>query len=282
MSQDVNYETALNLVYLPDGRVVNETNQDPAIERVTGHQNYWVAADLGQANDYTAVVVIKDEALPIVDGSKVIVGPRHRSIVHADRFRGVSYVDVCDYLIRLRNASPFGGKSELVIDGTSLGRVVSDMLWDQSVDHHAVQMTGGQSWRKESSRYVNAGKTFMIENLSVLFASGDLKFVHDLPLRDEIESDLASSRCRRRQQEIRSSRSHDPQAVTGIGDCGHRRRVRVAISAPEDGHDPHAARVVLRFQKGMSPPSSSAPKWGSNSSSGSNSPALGTIKGSDV
>ncbi|WP_300245034.1 hypothetical protein [Antarcticimicrobium sp.] len=49
-----------------------------------------------------------------------------------------------------------------------------------------------QSWRKESSRYVNAGKTFMIENLSVLFASGDLKFAHDLPLRDEIESDLAS------------------------------------------------------------------------------------------
>ena len=47
MSQDVNYETSLNLVYLPDGRVVNETNQDPAIERVTGHQNYWVAADFG-------------------------------------------------------------------------------------------------------------------------------------------------------------------------------------------------------------------------------------------
>ncbi|EIE52932.1 hypothetical protein C357_00974 [Citreicella sp. 357] len=192
MSQDVNYETALNLVYLPDGRVVNQTNEDPAIERVTGHQNYWVAADLGQSNDYTAVVVIKDEALPVVDADKVIVGPRHRSIVYADRFRGVSYVDVCDHLIRLRNAPPFGGKSELVIDGTSLGRVVSDMLWDQSVDHHAVQMTGGQSWRKESSRYVNAGKTFMIENLSVLFASGDLKFAHDLPLRDEIESDLAS------------------------------------------------------------------------------------------
>ncbi|MDC9701363.1 MAG: hypothetical protein PSN37_03940 [Alphaproteobacteria bacterium] len=32
----------------------------------------------------------------------------------------------------------------------------------------------------------------MIENLSVLFASGDLKFAHDLPLRAEIEEDLAS------------------------------------------------------------------------------------------
>jgi len=185
-------DVTLDLVYLPDGRVVNETNQDPAIPRVTGHQHYWVAADLGQANDFTAVTVIKDEALPIFDGDKIIVGPRHRSIVYADRFRGVSYVDVCDHLVRLRNAPPFGGKSELVIDGTSLGRVVSDMLWDEGVDHHAVQMTGGQRWEKKGARYVNAGKTFMIENLSVLFASGDLKFAHDLPLRAEIEEDLAS------------------------------------------------------------------------------------------
>jgi len=32
----------------------------------------------------------------------------------------------------------------------------------------------------------------MIENLAVLFASGDIKFAHDLPLRDEIETDLSS------------------------------------------------------------------------------------------
>ncbi|MDC0739399.1 hypothetical protein N6L24_14010 [Cognatishimia sp. SS12] len=183
---------ALNLTYMPDGRVINETNNDPAIERVTGFSTYWVAADLGQANDYSAVVVIKDEALPIVDSGKVIVGPRQRTVVYADRFRGISYVDVVDHLIKVRNAPPFGGKSELVIDGTSIGRVVSDMLWDQGVRHNAVQMTGGQDWTKKSSRYVNAGKTFMIENLAVLLASGDIKFAHDLPLRDEIETDLAS------------------------------------------------------------------------------------------
>lgn len=181
----------LNLVYMPDGRVVNETDNDPAIERVTGFQRYQIAADLGQANDYSAVVVIKDQALPIVDDGKVIVGPRERTVVYADRFRGVSYVDVVEHLIRLKNAPPFGGKSELAIDGTSIGRVVSDMLWDQSVDHKAVQMTGGQDWTRKG-RYVNAGKTFMVENLAVLFAAGEIKFSHDLPLRQEIEEDLAS------------------------------------------------------------------------------------------
>lgn len=181
----------LELVHLPDGRVVNETGQDPAVSRVTGYSRFQIAADLGQANDYSAVVVIKDQALPIVDDDKIIIGPRERTVVYADRFRGVSYVDVVDHLIRLKNAPPFGGKSELAIDGTSIGRVVSDMLWDQSIDHKAVQMTGGQDWTRKG-RYVNAGKTFMIENLAVLFAAGEISFAHDLPLRQEIEEDLAS------------------------------------------------------------------------------------------
>ncbi|GAA6192901.1 hypothetical protein [Phaeobacter sp. NW0010-22] len=181
----------LNLNYMPDGRVINETGHDPAIERVTGFVRYFVGADLGQANDFSSAVVIKDQQLPVHDGTRVKLGTRERTVVFADKFRGVSYVDVVDYLIRLRNAPPFGGKSQLVIDGTSIGRVVSDMMQEQSVDHTAVQMTGGQEWRR-SGRYVNASKTLMIENLAVLFASGDLKFAHDLPLRSEIEEDLAS------------------------------------------------------------------------------------------
>ncbi|MEM8692449.1 MAG: hypothetical protein AAGG57_11255, partial [Pseudomonadota bacterium] len=103
----------------------------------------------------------------------------------------VSYVDVVDFLIRLRNAQPWGGKSKLVIDGTSIGRVVSDMLSDQGVDHMAIQMTGGQEW-KRSGKYINASKTLMIENTAVLFASGELKIAHDLAIKPEIEQDLAS------------------------------------------------------------------------------------------
>lgn len=183
--------TQLKLSYRANGDVVNETGQDPALPRVTGFQRYWVGADLGQANDFSSAVVIKDQCLPISTGDEVKLGPRERTVVFADKFKGVSYVSVVDYLIRLRNAPPFGGKSELIIDGTSIGRVVSDMLTEQSVDHTAVQMTGGQEWRR-SGRYVNASKTLMIENLAVLFASGDLKFAHDLAMRSEIEEDLAT------------------------------------------------------------------------------------------
>lgn len=55
----------------------------------------------------------------------------------------------------------------------------------------AVRMTGGQDWTRKG-RYVNAGKTFLVETLAVLFAAGELRFAHDLQLLDEIEQHLAS------------------------------------------------------------------------------------------
>lgn len=181
----------LNLIHLPDGRVVNETNQDPAIPRVTGWDKFWLAGDLGQANDYTALVAIQDTCLPTVVDGRVKLGPRERTIVWADRFRGVSYVDIVDHLVRLRNAPPFTGKTQLLIDGTSLGRVVSDQLDDARCPHVAVQMVTGQNW-VQKGKYCNAGKSLILETLAVMFASGDLRWAKDLPLRKEIEEDLAS------------------------------------------------------------------------------------------
>lgn len=207
----------LKLIHMPDGQVINETNHDPAVPRVTGWQRFWIGADLGQANDFSAICVIKDECLPTIINKRVELGPQKRTIIFADRFRGVSYVDVVDHMIRLKNAKPFGGKSLLVIDGTSIGRVVSDMLQDQNVPHTAVQMTAGQEWRRKG-RYVNASKTLMIENTSVLFAAGELKFAHDLPLRGEIEQDLASfslATTAAGNQVIKQSRN-----ASGHGDLG--------------------------------------------------------------
>ena len=214
----------LNLVHLPDGRVVNETNSDPAIPRITGFDRYWLSADLGQANDFTAIVGIRDKQLPIVDGGRIVLGPRERTIVYADRFRGVSYVDVVDHLIRLRNAKPFAGKTDLCVDASSLGRVVSDQLTDQNCPHLAIQMVAGQNWVRKG-KYVNAAKSLIIESLSVMFASGDLTFAKDLPLRKEIEEDLASFQLTTTaagNQIITQSRS-----ASGHGDLG----VSLAICA---------------------------------------------------
>jgi len=52
-------------------------------------------------------------------------------------------------------------------------------------------MKGRQKWQR-SDRYVKATKTLIIENLAVLFPSGDLKFAHNLPMRTEVEEDHAT------------------------------------------------------------------------------------------
>ena len=65
------------------------------------------------------------------------------------------------------------------------------MCVEQNIPHTAIQTVAGQQ-RTRKGRFVNIRKSLHIENLSVLFASGELTFATDLPLRVEIESDLDS------------------------------------------------------------------------------------------
>ncbi len=180
----------MNLETLADGTVVLRTGNDPAVEKVNGWSRYWLGVDLAQAQDNTALVCVHDECLPAWGGgSRQVLGPRQRTIVFADKFKGVSYPDVVSHVIRTMLKDPLRGRTRLVIDGSGLGRVVSNLLDDQGVQHDAIQMTVGQNWAVKD-RYVNVGKTLLLETLSLLFATGDLTFAHDLPLREDILAEL--------------------------------------------------------------------------------------------
>lgn len=180
----------MNLEILADGTVALRTGNDPAVEKVNGWSRYWLGVDLAQAQDNTALVCVHDECLPLwAGGSRQVLGPRKRTIVFADKFKGVSYPDVVSHVIRTMLKEPLRGRARLVIDASGLGRVVSDLLFEQGVEHHAIQMTVGQNW-VQKDRYVNVGKTLLLETLSLLFATGDLTFAHDLPLREDILAEL--------------------------------------------------------------------------------------------
>jgi hypothetical protein len=177
------------LTHLPNGDLVLPCI-DPAVQKVRGWRRHILAADLGQAHDFTALVGITDEAVPEWShGMKQTLGPRTLTVSFADKFRGVSYVDVVQHLVLTMNRPPFIGRTQLAIDGTSLGRVVSDQLTDAKQPHLAVTMTAGQGWTRKGFR-VNAAKTTILETLSVAFASGDLTFAHDLAMKDEIVAEL--------------------------------------------------------------------------------------------
>lgn len=174
----------------PDGTAILKAGADPAMQRVQGHSHYWLGVDLAQAQDNTALVVIHDEQLPVWAGpQRQALGERTRTITYADKFKGVSYPDVVSHVIRVMTREPLRGRTRLVVDGSGLGRVVSDLLHDAGVQHTAIQMTAGQNW-KRSGRYTNVGKTLMLENLSVLFATHELQFAQDLALREDILAEL--------------------------------------------------------------------------------------------
>jgi hypothetical protein len=61
---------------------------------------------------------------------------------YADKFKGVSYVDVVDHLIRLKTAQPVAGRCDLCIGGMSIGRVVTDKLaYEPWRENHVEQIS---------------------------------------------------------------------------------------------------------------------------------------------
>ncbi len=62
----------LSVVERPDGTITNDNGGDPAVQRILGHRRYWVSADLGQANDFSAVAVIEDWTSSLFPDSLVI------------------------------------------------------------------------------------------------------------------------------------------------------------------------------------------------------------------
>ena len=85
----------MGIIERDNGELVLEAGYDPAVERAIGYRRYWLGVDLGQAQDPTALIVIKDEALPQWHGQRQILGERARTIVFADRFNGVRIPMLC-------------------------------------------------------------------------------------------------------------------------------------------------------------------------------------------
>ena len=90
-------------IFLADGTAVLKSGHDPTTIRCKGWSRYVLGVDLAQAQDNTALVVVHDECLPVwAHGMRQVLGPRERTIVYADKFKGVSYPDIVSHVIRDR------------------------------------------------------------------------------------------------------------------------------------------------------------------------------------
>lgn len=92
----------LELTYLPNGNVIVPSRGDPAAAHYpTGWLRQQLGMDIGRS-DPSALVLIKDECLPMRSASgRIVLGPRDRTVIWTDRIQGADFTELAAYVARL-------------------------------------------------------------------------------------------------------------------------------------------------------------------------------------
>lgn len=175
---------------------------------------YFIGADLGQAQDYTAIAIIErleageaGSASEAGTGAPVMRRGRPVShnlyhVGHLERFPlGMSYTDQADRIRRLvnhpalaeerRNKSTYRIdtiRPSLAVDYTGVGRGVVDILRDYGLAFDPVTITGGGEQHKEKGSF-RVPKDDLLTGLEVSIKEGWLEIAasldHAATLREE-------------------------------------------------------------------------------------------------
>ena len=100
---------------------------------------FYVGLDLGQANDYTALVVA--EKVP-PEGTQ---DDYELHVRHLERFRDVRCPEVVERMDTIMSTPPLRGNAALAVDATGVGAAVVDMLRRAGLVFDAVTITGGDT-----------------------------------------------------------------------------------------------------------------------------------------
>ncbi len=141
-----------------------------------------VGLDLGQALDYTALVILE----------RLEGGQYH--LRHIERLPlGTEYPAVVAYVATLMARNPLAGHATLVVDATGVGRPVVDLLRRANLALVAVTITGGDTVQWEGS-CVHVPKRDLVNALVVLYQSDRLKIAEGLPQAAALVQELLNFR----------------------------------------------------------------------------------------
>jgi hypothetical protein len=184
---------------------------------------YWVGADFGQANDYTAVAVLERVAIEV--GEREVV--RRAGLLRREKVRvpthdhelhlrylsrpplRTSYERIADGIVsRLRELEPTGAFGErgtvgLVVDATGVGRAVVDMLTERlstavggpKVHLWPATITSG-SHVTRNGPFMGVPKRELIHAGVVALQDGRLKFGAEVPEREQLMEELLAYRIK--------------------------------------------------------------------------------------
>jgi hypothetical protein len=152
---------------------------------------FFVGVDVGQANEYTAVVVNERHAGWRLDGVGEVV---HHHLTFLHRFQiGMSYPQIVASVKRLlgqleaRRDPP-----ELVVDATGVGKPVLDAMRAAGLNPMAVTITGGSDAIKRASNDWRVPKRDLASVMQMTLQSGRLKVAEAMELTPLLRTELES------------------------------------------------------------------------------------------
>lgn len=155
---------------------------------------FYISADLGQANDYTAISILER----VTRGPGVLNDVSYH-LRHLERPpRGTEYPAIVDRLIEIyRSPQLLTEYKAVVIDLTGLGRPVYDMMkkagfWSSL---NAINITGGDTVNHVDG-HMNVPKRDLITNLQIMLQNNIFKIAKGIKEADALIEELASFQVR--------------------------------------------------------------------------------------
>lgn len=154
-------------------------------------RTYTLAVDVGQANDYTALVILESH------GEK---DARKHDLVHAERLREVPYPEqvrrvAARYVDLRRHAAATESSVELVVDATGVGKPILDAFKEARLDPLGVIITAGDSTSRDGRLY-RVPKRELVTILQVALQAKRLRIAEGLPLAELLVKELRGFRVR--------------------------------------------------------------------------------------
>ena len=149
---------------------------------MTKYSSFYVGLDLGQMNDYTAIVILEH-----VEKNEKHVW----NLTHVERLAlGTSYQEVARHIEDLIREIKTVGPVTLIVDATGVGRPVIDSLKEGGLNPVAVTVTGGLNVSYDPSSGWRVPKRDLVSAAKVMLGKKELKIASDLPYKDTLITEL--------------------------------------------------------------------------------------------
>jgi hypothetical protein len=161
---------------------------------------YFVGLDLGQSRDFTALAVV-EYAETRGDWDAVTFAHRVETVLrlrHVERVPlGTGYPEIVERVAEVMRSEALRGHSELIVDGTGVGRPVVDLLRNRGMKCwvRPVIVTGGLRETEEGG-YYGVPKRDLVLGLQVAVQSGALKIAAGLQFGPALVKEMAEMKVR--------------------------------------------------------------------------------------